>query len=229
MNRLIVGCFFVFLSLTAFAQKPDTVKTVNRNDSLNRVADSAKSKPILPQVFSKKNKKQYNPDSTHLPSTAVKRSLMVPGWGQVYNKHWWKVPLIYGGLGAFVYNAIINKQDARRYLAVYRLKQDPTAPRPPVGDPVRTLYDNTLSYSAQTLADASSGADRNFQLCIFGIIGVWGIQTIDAYIFAKFIHSYTMDRDLSFKITPGIITGPTYASNGIPSVMPVLKLTFSLK
>jgi hypothetical protein len=229
MNKLVIGCLLVLLSLAAYAQKPDTVKTVNRKDSLNRVVDSTKSKPILEQVFSKKNKKQYNPDSTHLPSKAVKRSLMVPGWGQVYNKHWWKVPLIYGGIGAFVYNAIINKRDAKNYLEVYRLKQDPLRARPDPNSEVGKLYASTLSYGAQTLADASSGADRNFQLCIFGIIGVWGIQTVDAYIFAKFIHSYTMDRDLSFKIAPGIITGPTYASNGIPSVMPVLKLTFSLK
>ncbi|WP_342647136.1 DUF5683 domain-containing protein [Mucilaginibacter sp. CSA2-8R] len=229
MNRLIIGCLLVFLSLAAFAQKPDTVKTVNRKDSLNRVIDSAKSKPILQQVFNKKNKKQYNPDSTHLPSTAVKRSLMVPGWGQVYNKHWWKLPLIYGGIGSFVYFAIINKRDAKNYLEVYKLKRDPLSPRPDPNSAVGQLYARTSTYGAQALADASNGSDRNFQLCIFGIIGVWGIQTIDAYIFAKFIHSYTMDRDLSFKIAPGIITGPTYASNGIPSVMPVLKLTFSLK
>jgi hypothetical protein len=229
MSRILIICILSLLALTVRAQKPDTVRNKSVNDSLTRVRDSVTSKPVLPKILSKKNRKQYNPDSTHSPSLAVKRSAIIPGWGQLYNHRWWKVPLVYGGLVSLGLAVEFNQRYYKNYLRVYRLKQN--AQRPDDGDSqaVKTLFNNVSGVSTTALEGAVSGYQRNMQLSILGIVGVWGIQMVDAYIDAKFIHSYTMDRDLSFKISPGVATSPVYASGNIPSVMPVLKLTFTLK
>jgi hypothetical protein len=60
-------------------------------------------------------------------------------------------------------------------------------------------------------------------------LGAWGIQAIDAYIDAKFKHSYTMDNNLSIKIRPGMIGQPFYASNSLGSYAPALTITLTLK
>jgi hypothetical protein len=230
MNKFfIVIALSVFFAGTAYAQKIDTVKNRDRRDSINRVKDSVISKPIIPQVISKKNRKQYNPDSTHSPSLAVKRSAMIPGWGQLYNRDWWKVPLIYAGLGSLGYAIVNNQVMYKRYLAVYRLRNDLTLPPPPKGDPVRTLLDNTSTAPIASIENAVNGSQRNMQISVLSFAVVWGVQVVEAYIQAKFIHSYIMDRDLSFKISPGLSNAPVYAAGNIPSVMPTIKLTFTLK
>jgi hypothetical protein len=232
MNKFfIVIALSVFFAGTAYAQKIDTVKNRDRRDSINRVKDSVISKPIIPQVISKKNRKQYNPDSTHSPSLAVKRSAMIPGWGQLYNREWWKVPLIYGGLGSLGYFIVHNQVMYKRYLEVYKLRESAVSADklPPIDDPVRTLYDNTKIAGLTSIENAVNNSQRNMQISVLSFAVVWGVQVVEAYIQAKFIHSYTMDRDLSFKISPGLSNAPVYAAGNIPSVMPTIKLTFTLK
>jgi len=229
MNRyFIILCLLTLFAGAARAQKIDTAKTT-RKDSLNRVKDSLTSKPIIPKVISKKNTKKYTPDSTHSPGLAFKRSGIIPGWGQVYNHRWWKVPLVYTGLGLLGSAIIFNHKYYKQYLTVYNLKRNAQTPKEGVDPPeIIALYKNVAGVSTTAIESAVNGYQRNMQLSILGVVGAWGIQMIDAYIDAKFIHSYTMDRDLSFKVSPGIEASPLYASSGM-SVMPVIKLTFTLK
>lgn len=228
MNRILIICLLTFFALGARAQSPDTARYKNPKDSLNRVRDSITSKPVLPKILSKKNKKKYNPDSTHSPSLAFKRSAIIPGWGQLYNHRWWKVPLVYTGLGLLGSAVIFNQKYYKQYLKVYNMRRNGVVPARGATDEISVLYKNTANVNLTALESAVNGYQRNMQLSILGIAGAWGIQMIEAYIDAKFIHSYTMDTDLTFKVSPGVSTAPVYASN-IPSVMPVLKVTFTFK
>jgi len=228
MNRLLfIICLLTLFAGTAFAQKIDTTKT-NRKDSLNRVKDSLTSKPVIPQILRKKNTKRYNPDSTHSPGLAFKRSGIIPGWGQLYNHRWWKVPIVYTGLGLLGSAIIYNQKYYKQYLRVYNLKRNAQQPDATDSQEIKTLYANVASVNNTAIENAVNGYQRNMQLSILGVVGAWGIQMIDAYIDAKFIHSYTMDTDLSFKVSPGIDASPRYASSSM-AVMPVIKLTFTLK
>jgi len=228
MNRLLILiCFITFFAGTAFAQKIDTTK-VTPKDRQNRVKDSLSSKPVLPQILGKKNTKKYNPDSTHSPGLAFKRSGIIPGWGQLYNHRWWKVPIVYTGLGLLGSAIIYNQKYYKQYLRVYNLKRNAARPDDSDSQEIKTLYANVANVNNTAIENAVNGYQRNMQLSILGVVGAWGIQMIDAYIDAKFIHSYTMDRDLSFKVSPGVDASPLYAS-GSMAVMPVIKLTFTLK
>ncbi|TFF37980.1 DUF5683 domain-containing protein [Mucilaginibacter psychrotolerans] len=228
---------FVFLLFLSFAGlcHAQTVDTVVRAKDAVKVVkrDTVARGSFAPKI---KKEKVYHPDSTHIPSLAVKRSLLVPGWGQVYNKKYWKVPLIYGGLGLLGAAVIYNQQYFKQFLALAKLNKVGTGQIPAETSPLYPLYvkykveyELYSRYDYQTLADASDGYLRNRDLSILGLLAVWGVQAIDAYIDAKFINSYTVDNNLSMRVTPGFINQPVFASNFNGAYIPGIKITFTLK
>jgi hypothetical protein len=222
MRRYLLFILLLLAGLSLKAQTPDVTGHYNKTDSLNRKRDSVTSKPFKPKI---KAEKVYHPDSTHSPHTALMRTLMFPGLGQIYNRHglWWRLPAIYGGMGALVYNIISNGRDYVGFLKESQWRahgrQGP--------EPLPTYNGEDISgVLDQTIYDFKDNLRRNRDLSIFGLIGAWGLTAVDAYVEAKFMHSYTMDNDLSFKITPTLSSPPVYASNFNPTFTPALKITF---
>ena len=181
---------------------------------------------IFKPVNKPPKEKVYQPDSTHSPLGAVIKSAIIPGWGQLYNKKWWQVPIIYGGFASLTVIMIYNHRHYVQDLTVYRYYNNPS-----VVKSTALYYDYfqklvKYGYTQQQVADAVDGYDRDFQLGVLGTVGLWGIQMVDAYIDAKFIHSFTMDNNLGLKLSPGILSQPAYAVNY--SVVPVLRITLTL-
>ena len=56
---------------------------------------------------------------TKSPWGAVARSAIIPGWGQIYNKSYWKVPIVWGVIGWFAYNWVQNNNDYKFYKNMY--------------------------------------------------------------------------------------------------------------
>jgi hypothetical protein len=209
-NLLIIFLLISFAgAASAQTSSPDTTKT--KKDIQNRKRDSVTSKRFVPKV-TKDKEKVYHPDSTHSPHLAVVRSLMIPGWGQIYNHQWWKVPIIYAGLGLLADAIIFNQKNYAPNLIVARYYEHAVTPTP--NDPQYALWALYQQYGvqAQTVYDIVDSYDRDRDLSIFGFLGAWGIQAIDAYIDAKFQHSYTMDTNFSFKVEP-MFNQPVYAQN----------------
>jgi hypothetical protein len=230
LKQLFVTILFLSFASVCLAQKPDTLAKAKDTTTVVK-RDTVVRSSFAPKI---KKEKTYHPDSTHIPSLAVKRSLLVPGWGQVYNKKYWKVPLIYGGLGLLGAAVITNQRFFQQFLALAKISKTGTIPVE--GSPLypsyvkyKAEYELYSSYGYQTLADASDNYLRNRDLSILGILAVWGIQAIDAYIDAKFISAYTVDNDLSIKVTPGLIGQPMYAANFNSAYIPGIKITFTLK
>jgi len=217
----------VFCSLTAMAQKPDTtsrtaIKKTGKDTLVSTRHDTVVSRQFIPKV---KKERVYHPDSNHSPHKAVMRSLMVPGWGQVYNRRWWKVPVIYGGIGLLGWAIVFNNTYYHEFLALSKYREFGTTPQP-----TDKYYSQAIAYqnlASQALYDATDGYRRNRDLCILGVVGAWGINMIDAYIDAKFIHSYSVDNDLSFRITPDMINQQMFAQNSMGSFIPGIKITFT--
>lgn len=210
---------------TALAQKPQLDTIRNKKDSLNLKHDSVTSKRFVPKVT---KEKIYHPDSLHDPHKAVVRSLIIPGWGQIYNRQWWKVPIIYAGLGLLADVIIYNQRQYGPLLVVAKYREHGVTPSP--GYPQYELYQEYAGVPDQTVYDGVNGYIRDRDLGILGLLAGWGIQAVDAYIDAKFKHSYTMDTDFSFKVAPTIINQPTYAESfGSGPITPGLKLTFTLR
>jgi len=226
MYKFFFALFFSsLLILAAKAQAPDTVgKKSSVAKSLQEKRDSVKEHPIVPRV----KEKVWHPDSNHSPHKAVMHSLMIPGWGQAYNKQYWLIPPIYVGLGLLVRSYITNKNDYNAFLAVAKYREQGIAPGP--NDAHYADYVNYAPFSTAAIDDAVTASNRNTEICIFSFAAVWGIQIIQAYVEAKFQHSYTMDNNLTLKVSPAFMNNqPVYASNFNPSYIPGLKLTFTLK
>jgi hypothetical protein len=222
---LVIGLVTV-LAFTAKAQGlgPDTAKS-GKGDTLKKASNTAPGS-FAPPI---KKEKVYHPDSLHSPHKAVMHSLMIPGWGQLYNHSWWKVPIIYGGIGLLVSAVIFNQKYYNQDIAIANYRRQGIAPKP--GDKYYAEYTLYAQYNVpdQSVYDEIDGYRRNRDLSILGILGAWGIQTIEAYIDAKFIHSYTVDNNLgmNMKITPGLISQPLYAQSANPSYIPSIKITFT--
>lgn len=218
MRRCLLLFWLIFVTVVAaMAQKPDTVTIKNKNDSVTLKRDSIKSKPFRPKITKEKT---YHPDSTHSPHTAVIRSLIFPGLGQLYNHQWWKLPVIYTGLGLLVDAYAFNEHYYSIYLKEAKLRER--------GAPQSQRNPDLAPYQDTDIVSATDASRRNRDLCILGFFGGWGIQMIDAYIDAKFKHSYTMDNNLSFKLSPEILN-QSYAAGGNQSFIPAIKITFTLK
>jgi hypothetical protein len=218
MYKCLFLIWFVFgLVLVAKAQKPDTVAVKSKTDSLNRKRDSVTSKPYKPKIT---KEKVYHPDTLHDPHKAVMRSLMIPGWGQLYNHRWWKLPFIYAGLGLLGDVVVYNQKYYKLFLKEAQLREKGIT----VG---RNLDLATVSDADVITYTDSYRRDRD--LGILGFIGGWGVQMVEAYIDAKFIRSYTMDNNLSLKVSPDVIGQPVYALNSNSTFIPAIKITFTLK
>ena len=213
-------------ALSAKAQGPVFNSKPTPKDSINKRADSVTSKRFAPKVTH--DNRIYHPDSNHSPHKAVMRSLMIPGWGQIYNHQWWKVPIIYAGLGLLADAIAFNQRYYAPNLVVAKYYEHGTPLTK--GMPQYDLYAQYIAYNVpqQTVYDLVDSYRRDRDLSIMGFLGAWGIQMVDAYIDAKFKHSYTMDTDFSFRIEPAIINQqqPIYALYS-GSYIPGIKLTMS--
>jgi hypothetical protein len=236
MHKYII--LFLLLTgivLSAKAQNPELNKKNNssaKSDSVYRKIDSAESKPFVPRV---RKEKTYHPDSLHSPHTAVIRSLILPGWGQWYNKHgwWWKIPAIYAGLGALGNAIITNERDYKMFLAVakyQRLGINYTDPRYK-DDKYQGDYKkyDSLGVSQDAIINAKDGSLRNRDISILSFLAVWTVNLIDAYIDAKFIHSFSMDNNFNVRVTGTMMNQPVYGSNFNANFNPGLKITLTLK
>lgn len=235
-KKLLITVLLLSFAFFAMAQTRDTVAAKAAPDTVVKKVDTVKRTSFAPKI---KKEKEYHPDSTHSPSLAVKRSLIIPGWGQLYNKELWylKVPAIYAGLGLLGNAIIVNQRNYKVFVALAKITRTGGIPAP--GD---RLYDSYQKYkreyglyvtnygaSSTDLENAANGYQRNFQISILGVVAVWGIQAVEAYITAKFINAYTVDNNLSFKVTPTLMGQPVYAASNFNSTfMPGLKLTFTL-
>lgn len=223
MYRYLLISFLLLYAFAANAQKIDsTGKKPEVPAALQAKRDSVKANPIVP----KPKVKVYYPDTNHSPRKAVMSSLMLPGLGQIYNRKWWKVPAIYTGLGLLAWAYVFNVTYYNESLAVARFRE--RGEEPAKTDKYYQVYMDYQPYSTAAINDAIIGARRNRDISAFGFIGVWGIQMIDAYIDAKYKHSFDMNENLSIKIKPGLINSPMYAGSFNHSLIPGLKITFTL-
>ncbi|WP_419801297.1 DUF5683 domain-containing protein [Mucilaginibacter sp.] len=210
---LILFLLLFFCAGTIFAQKKPLK---NKRDTVNTRGDTTSVLvPFKPRAEQPKDK-VYHPDSTHSPHKAIIKSLTIPGTGQIYNKQYWKLPIVYGGFAGLAYSFYVAQTNYKDYL-----KQAVALQRGDLGD-----TEKFGTASLQTIIVYKDFYHRNRDLTIIGTVAFWGIQAIDAYIAAKFQHSYTMDNNLSFKILPEIINSPALAYGGFA---PGLKLVMKMR
>lgn len=125
----------------------------------------------------------------HSPRIATVLSTFVPGAGQVYNKKYWKIPVIYGGFATFAYYSGVNNKLYLKYRKLYEQKLDET---------IDVLYENI---NAETLRKERENWRRNRDLNYIGMGFLYILQIIDANVDAHLFY-YDISDDLTLRYEP---------------------------
>lgn len=172
------------------------------------------------QDTSKKvNKSSAPKDSARLaieamPRRAALNSAMLPGLGQIYNKRWWKVPLVYGGFVGIGLVFEFNNRYYKIFLKEAQFRQE---------NPGKTQNPLYAPYTTEGIISIKDSYRRNRDLSILAGLGFYAINIIDAYVDAKFFR-FDISDELSVKISPSINQAPIHASSISPTVGMKLKI-----
>jgi hypothetical protein len=151
-----------------------------------------------------------------MPRRAALNSAMLPGLGQINNKRWWKVPLVYGGFIGIGLVFEFNQRYYKVFLKEAQFRQD---------NPGKTLNPLYAPYSTEGIIKIKDSYRRNRDLSVLAGLGFYAINIIDAYVDAKFFR-FDISDDLSLKMSPTLNQAPIHAS-GVNPVLGV-KLKISL-
>ena len=153
----------------------------------------------------------------HSPRKAAFRSAVLPGWGQAYNKKYWKIPIVYGALGTSAGIFVYNISWYRRFRDAYRIVRPRDTAR---YDEVHRRLQSYVQYEDEEgLRYNRDEFRRNVDYSILAFIVLWGLNVVDATVDAH-LKTFDVSPDLSLRIVPGY--SEVAKTNGI-------SLVFSLK
>lgn len=145
----------------------------------------------------------FQPDA----QKAVWLAAVVPGLGQIYNRQYWKVPIIYGGTLGLVYGITWNDRMYVDYRKGYvdLMDKDPNTNYFEHLLPSGVVLDNSnSSYYTKIIKTKLDNYRRYRDLCIIGTVVLYLMSIIDAYVDAQ-MFDYDISPDLSLEVAPTLI------------------------
>jgi len=182
--RFVLLIFSSMPALLSFSQqKKDSANL--RNDMLRQNSKDTVAKKI------------------YSPRVAAIRSAILPGLGQAYNRKYWKMPIVYGALGATAYVFNFNLKEYKRVGYAYRvLVQRDTANFKNVDEDLKPFVDANATNSLRNYRNTKR-RDIDYSVLVF--ILFWGLNVVDATVDAH-LKGFDVSDDLSFSIEPGYNT-----------------------
>lgn len=135
----------------------------------------------------------------HSPKRATIYSAVLPGLGQAYNKKYWKIPIVYAGIGTIFYFAYTNGSNYSDYREAYDYKSGIATD---VSDDIKSIANR---YSEGNLITIRDYYRRNTELSWIIMAAWYGLNIIDACVDAHFFE-YDISDDLTLKVEPVIST-----------------------
>jgi hypothetical protein len=170
---------YIFLLLFAaplLAQTSDTL-VVKRDEKIIVVKDS-----II-------QKEEYNPLA---PAKAAFYSAVIPGLGQVYNKKYWKIPIIYAGMAAGIYFYKQQDDEYDRFRNAYKRRLAGYTDDEFYGNGTEPLISN------DRLINAQKSAQTNKDISLIVTIAFYLLNVVDANVDAH-LRQYEVSDDLSLQ------------------------------
>jgi hypothetical protein len=168
----------------------DTARSLPAN-SLNQVATAAIDKKKIDSVR-----------KVHSPRKAIIRSAIIPGWGQVYNKKIWKVPIVYGALGVTTYVFFDNIQVYRDSRFAYKAKFKASAQGGGDSTDYWLIKPEYLQYSLEGLRTNRNQFRQYIDYSVLFFVFFWGLNVVDAAVDGH-LKAFDVSPDLSLKIKGG--------------------------
>lgn len=191
-NRVIAAvifCSFLILSSSVSAQK-DSLVAIDPEGKTTTVAKLEKSGNDT--VISKVR--------VYKPGQAALRSALLPGLGQIYNKKYWKLPIVYGALGisggVFAFNL---KWYKRTRFAYKVLVEKDTQNYPRVHKDLQLFI---AREDANSLSYARDQYRRSIDYSVLFFVLLWGLNVVDAAVDAH-LKAFDVSPDLSMQFKPG--------------------------
>lgn len=199
---MTLTAFLLLFCTTAKAQEQvvadsmDVQFTSIKADSIFVASDTVISKP-------KRDWSTWRPN----PKRAMWLAIVLPGAGQIYNRKYWKLPIVYGGFVGCAYAMRWNNQMYSDYSQAYLDLMD--------DDPNTQSYDQFLHLGAkidetniqryQQLFKKRKDKFRRWRdLSFFCLVGVYALSIIDAYVDAS-LSEFDISKDLSLRVEPTIL------------------------
>ena len=200
----------------AMAQEDSlAVESLSLEDSIT-IDSASLSKALAPKALRKKrNWATWRPDTKR----AMWLALVLPGAGQIYNRKYWKLPIIYGGFVGCAYAMSWNNQMYHDYSQAYLDIMD--------DDPNTQSYNQFLHLGAQIDANNIERYKEIFRkrkdryrrwrdMSMFVMIGVYAFSVIDAYVDAS-LSEFDISDDLSLRVEPTVINNNQRTRNPLRS------------
>lgn len=176
-----------------------TLESINRRlDSLS-AADSISLALKQIEEDPAKRMKVWSPD----PKKATWLALIIPGGGQIYNRKYWKLPIVYGGFVGCLYAYNWNGQMYKDYRQAYLDIMDSDPNTDSYKDFFRPGYDFDANkeYLKNVFKKRKDRYRRWRDMSIFAFIGVYAVSVVDAYVDAQ-LSSFDITEDINLTIEP---------------------------
>jgi hypothetical protein len=175
--------------------------------------------PDTTVTLSKKPKRDWTTWKPN-PQRALWLALVIPGGGQIYNRKYWKLPIVYGGfLGciyALTWNNMMYKDYSQAFLDIS--DKDPGTKSYEKFMHLGRLIDDSNIERYKTIFKNRKDKYRRWRdLSFFVMVGIYALSVIDAYVDAE-LSVFDISKDLSLKVQPTVIgsqlsQNPIYASS----------------
>ena len=201
--------------LETIRQQADTLKGMDPLKQIDVMEQGATlmAEQVVP-VPAKRDWSTWAPD----PKRALWLALVIPGGGQIYNRKYWKLPIVYGGFLGCIYAMSWNNRMYMDYSQAYLDLTD--------NDPATASYNKFKHIGSQIEGNEERWKDvfkkrkdkfrRWRDLSFFVMLGIYAVSVIDAYVDAE-LSQFDISKDLSLRVSPAVINdgqskNPFYAS-----------------
>ena len=200
-------------------EQGDTLTTTLYNNQTAYQQDSLNTM-IVPKTQKHKEKKDWNAWRPN-PKRAMWLAIVLPGAGQIYNRKYWKLPLVYGGFVGCVYAMQWNNMMFRDYSKAYQDIMDT--------DPTTQSYNQFLHLGTRITDENKTQYQNIFKsrkdkyrrwrdLSFFCLLGVYALSIVDAYVDAS-LSEFDISDDLSLRVEPAVMNSPATGMAFKPSAI----------
>lgn len=226
-KSFFIVAVMTFFTATVAAQNLDSVITA-RNDSVLQIMTPSDSLAIDSLLKDMRETMVLNPDSSRAalkridagtgkpaaklwkpdPTKATWLALVIPGGGQIYNRKYWKLPIVYGGFVGCLYAYNWNSQMYKDYRQAYLDIMDTDPNTDSYKDFFRPGYDFDANreYVENVFKKRKDRYRRWRDLSIFATIAVYALSVVDAYVDAQ-LANFDISEDINLSIEPSIMNG----------------------
>lgn len=175
----ILFILFQFVCLQTYAQQRNDT-TITSGKSIDSTRKSISADTVIKK---------------HSPKKAAFRSAVLPGWGQAYNKKYWKIPIVYGALGTTAAIFVFNLETYKSLKQAYIYIRDTV---PSNDELIESRFRNLSPESIRTYRNSFR---QNVDYSVLFFFVFWGLNIVDATVDGH-LKAFDVSSDISLKIKP---------------------------